>query len=124
MKLTDRQIDALAKEISEKISSHNKKLEATLYQKPENIAKAKEYCAIVNKIPLKIRKTNSDLRDVTPRSVLRTIVYLQANNPEFKKKLRKDVSHNELRRKIILATVDAKDLADLVKKLDLGFPLL
>lgn len=116
MKLDKHQIQALAAAVRQKREREAKKFNAALKADKKVIAEAKRIVATVNKLPENIKV---HLRDSYGRS--KTILTVNSVIDRLvRPKMKEEHCYNStIEQQIIIATIDANDLAELKRKIGL-----
>lgn len=116
MKLTNQQIDALVAQKAAEFAEANKKEDKPVDKKL--VALAEKYTKLLAQIPLKILENigYSRISSVSKKDFLRILTNLEPDKEDVKPIVRFD--SNAYRNKILIASIDSKNLAELNSKLN------
>ena len=114
MRLTNQQVDAI---IDNVCSENRSKIDAekkAIRENKEVLKEAKKYYDLIQQIPKEVRRLSYVDKDM--RGLIEAVVGAKRLMPTTK-----ETKRNDLRSKIILASIDCKTLAELKTKLKLVF---
>lgn len=110
MKLTNQQIDAIVNEAIGANSVAINEEKDKIRNDKKVISEAEKYMTILEKIPNDIRNIVYNLRSITKDT------FIQAITSKIERKVTV-LNSNKLRNKIIIASIDSKDIEELKSKL-------
>lgn len=111
MKITNQQIDAIVSETMRKENLRVNNEKDKLKEDTRIVAEARKYLSLIEKIPLDIRKSIYGFYDINLDKIVNAIIAAKKLTIPYK------LNHSELRNKIIIASIDSKDIEELKSKL-------
>lgn len=111
MKITNQQINAIVSEAIRKenlrVSNENNKLR----EDTRIVAEARKYLSLIEKIPLDIRKSIYGSYGINLDNIVNAIIAAKKLTIPY------ELNYSEIRNKIIIASIDSKDIEELKSKL-------